>query len=476
MRRRCIPLLCLFALTGLGAENPNILFIAIDDLRPELGCYGLDYMQTPHIDQLARQGRLFERHYVQAPTCGASRYALLTGKYGPAGNGALFARARRMGKDAAGTTPTLPALLRQHGFTTVSVGKVSHHPGGMGGPNWDNPAKLETPDSWDRNLMPSGAWKHPRGAMHGLAHGEIRRKASEMAVFQSAAGDDSIYPDGLITEQAVRELSELSKGESPFFLAVGIIRPHLPFGAPAKYMEPYLNTDLPPIHPVKPEGRSTWHGSGEFMKYQRWGRNPNNDPEFALEVRRHYAASVSYADAQVGKILAQLDALGLAESTIVVVWGDHGWHLGEHAIWGKHSLFDESLHAPLVIRTPDMALAGRPSRAVVEAVDLYPTLCQLAGLSPPAGLDGEHFLDELILPQATDGYAISYKGNAVTIRSQTHRLTAHKNGFLELYDHRSPEKETRNIAEESPATAQELLRVLTMRVPEKVSQALRARQ
>jgi len=281
-----------------GGKRPNVLLLCIDDLRPELACFGKEYIHSPNIDRLAEGGRAFFRHYVQAPTCGASRYSLLTGCYGGAGNGALIDRSKKLDS----VPPSMPAWFRQNGYTTVSIGKVSHHPGGMGGPDWNDEGSLEMPNSWDRHMMPVGAWQHPRGAMHGLADGEIRVKAGEMDVFQSVEGDDTIYPDGLTTDVALRQLEVLAKDrKKPFFLAVGIIRPHLPFGAPAKYMEHYRDAKLPPTpHPEKPAGKTTWHGSGEFMKYNRWGRNPNQDAEFAIEVRKHYAACVTYADAMVG--------------------------------------------------------------------------------------------------------------------------------------------------------------------------------
>ena len=296
------------------------------------------------------RGRAFHRHYVQAPTCGASRYTLLTGTYGPADNGALFRRTEAMkGK-------SFPAWFRKHGYTTVSVGKVSHHPGGRGGPDWDDDAKPEMPGAWNRHLLPAGSWQHPRGVMHGLANGEIRKNAKVMDVFQSFDGPDTAYPDGLITDEALQQMNSLAKGGKPFFLAVGIIRPHLPFGAPAKCMKPYREAKLPATpHPKKPVGKTTWHGSGEFMKYNRWKRNPNTDAEFAIEVRKHYAACVTYADAMVGRLLARLDELKLRENTIIVLWGDHGWHLGEHAIWGKHALFEESLRSPLIISHSGLA-------------------------------------------------------------------------------------------------------------------------
>lgn len=460
------------ALTLLGglvpfshaAKTPNILLLCVDDLRPELGCFGKDYIQSPHIDALAARGRAFHRHYVQAPTCGASRYTLLTGTYGGRGNGALFDRAKRLASQPGTVTPSMPAWFRQHGFTTVSVGKVSHHPGGRGGADWDDQDILEMPDAWDRHLLPAGPWQHPRGAMHGLAHGEIRGNAKQMDVYQSAEGGDEIYPDGLIVDEALRQMNQLKEAGKPFFLAVGVIRPHLPFGAPARYMEPYKNVDLPPIpHPVKPAGKTTWHGSGEFMKYNRWGRNPNTDPEFADLVRRHYAACVSYADASVGRVLSRLDELGLRENTIVLLWGDHGWHLGEHAIWGKHALFEESLRSPLILSYRDLHLAGQATRSVVETLDIFPTLCELTGLPQPDGLDGVSLVPLLKDPGAPGHSAISY-ASAQTIRTATHRLIVHPKGELELYDHRQPDAETRNLAEQFPDLVRSLKEQLDSRL------------
>ncbi|MFO7901255.1 MAG: sulfatase [Pirellulaceae bacterium] len=450
-----------------GAERPNVLLLCIDDLRSELACFGVDYIDSPNIDALAARGRVFRRHYVQAPTCGASRYTLLTGMYGPYGNGALFQRAKKLNKDPDSAPPSLPGWFRQHGYTTISIGKVSHHPGGWGGADWDDPSQPEMPNSWDQHLMPVGPWQHPRGAMHGLARGEIRKNAKAMDVFQSAEGPDSIYPDGLTTQEALKHLDRLAGDdqEAPFFLAVGIIRPHLPFGAPAKYMKPYGDASLPPTpHPEKPEGQTTWHGSGEFMKYNRWGRNPNRDAEFAIEVRKHYAACVSYADALVGRILDRLDALELRDDTVIVLWGDHGWHLGEHAVWGKHTLFEESLRSPLIISYPDISDAGESTQSIVETIDLYPTLCDLAGLPQPGDfLDGTSLVPILDDTRTPGHNAVSYKGNVQTIRTPTHRLIAHKNGHLELYDHRTPEGETRNVAESDPATAKKLLEQLRLK-------------
>ena len=449
-----------------AADRPNVLLLCIDDLRPELACFGKSYIQSPNIDQLAKSGRAFHRHYVQSPTCGASRYTLLTGHYGPAGNDALFARARRFAGDAV--DPSMPEWFRGLGYTTVSVGKVSHHPGGRGGADWDDPSLIEMPNAWDRHLHPSGPWQHPRGAMHGLAHGEIRTDASSMDLFQSAEGDDSIYPDGWTTDESLRQLDELAADKDrPFFLAVGIIRPHLPFGAPAKYMSAYRGIKLPPIeHPHKPVGVTTWHGSGEFMKYNRWGKNPNSDREFADEVRRHYAACVTYADAQVGRILDRLTSLGLDRETIVVLWGDHGWHLGEHAIWGKHALFEESLRSPLIVRYPGIAQPGVKTMAVVETLDVFPTLCDLAGLRMPEFVDGKSLRPMLQDPSAVGHDAIAYTPKADTIRTDRYRLIRHPNGAIELYDHDAAETETRNLASDRPAVVKELIEKLQSRHPQ----------
>ena len=461
MRKLIFLLVALWPVISHAKDQPNVLLICIDDLRPELKCFGVDYIHSPNIDELAAKGRAFQRHFVQAPTCGASRFTLLTGRYGPASNGALFQNFSKI-KGAS-----FPGWFRKHGYATVSVGKVSHHPGGRGGADWDDTAQPEMPGAWNRHLLPAGSWQHPRGAMHGLANGEIRKNAKDMDIFQAFDGPDTAYPDGLITNEALKQMDGLAKGGKPFFLAVGIIRPHLPFGAPAKYLKHYRDAKLPAtLHPQKPTGKTTWHGSGEFMKYNRWKRNPTTDAAFAIEVRKHYAACVSYADAMVGRLLARLDALKLRDNTIIVLWGDHGWHLGEHAIWGKHALFEESLRSPLIIVHPGLAAPGKPTQAMVETLDIFPTVCDLAGLKPPAHLNGQSLMPILKNPNAKGHPAFAYKGGAQTIRTETHRLIAHRGGELELYDHTTPQGETKNLADTQPEKATALLKQLRARLPQ----------
>ncbi|QCX02297.1 sulfatase [Aggregatimonas sangjinii] len=440
------------------AQKPNVLLICVDDLRPELKSFGASYISSSNIDQLAQNGVSFQKHFVNAPSCGPSRYTLLTGKYGPAGNNALFLRANELAKGTEKIDPSMPEWFKAYGYTTVSVGKVSHHPGGRGGENWNDSSIVEMPNAWDKHLMPVSEWEHPRGAMHGLANGETRIKSSEMDVYQTTEGDDTIYPDGAIANEAVAQLGALSMNDKkPFFLAVGIIRPHLPFGAPKSYFDQYEGVELPPIpHPQKPEGRTTWHGSGEFKQYNRWGNDPNEDKSFAEEVRRHYAAAISYADAQVGKILAELARTGADKNTIVVLWGDHGWHLGEHAIWGKHSLFEESLHSPMIISYPGMDQKDTKTDAMVETLDIFPTLCDLTGVEIPKFAQGESLKNILNNPTKKGHPAIAYYKDVSTIRTATHRLTLHKDGFVELYDHTTKDRETKNVADKHPELVEKL--------------------
>ena len=448
------------------AQKPNILFLCIDDLRPELKSFGANYISSPNIDMIANGGISFLNHFVNAPSCGPSRYTLLTGQYGPPNNNALFLRAKKIREGVETIYPSLPEWFSAHGYTTVSVGKVSHHPGGRGGVDWNDSTIVEMPNGWDKHLMPVGEWKHPHGAMHGLAHGEIRSAKSRMDVFQTVEGNDDIYPDGAITNEAINQLRTLSNDtKKPFFLAVGIIKPHLPFGAPKSYYDRYKGVELPEInYPQKTEGKTTWHQSGEFSQYNSWGKNPNDNLAFADEVRRHYAACVSYADAQVGKIMAELKRTGADKNTIVVLWGDHGWHLGEHAIWGKHSLFEESLHSPLIIHYPGMKHEGSKTDAIVETLDIFPTLCDLTGIEIPKFTQGVSLKTILENTNEIGHPAIAYQDNAKTIRTITHRMTIHNDGFIELYDQTTVEKETKNIADKYPELVEELKKELKVKL------------
>ncbi len=446
------------------ANQKNVLLICVDDLRPELASFDAPWVISPNIDKLAEMGRPFHSHYVNAPSCGPSRHTLLTGRYGASGNDALFLRAKELARDPKSAPPSMPEWFKQFGYTTVSVGKVSHHPGGRGGSDWNDEATIEMPDAWDRHLCPVGEWQHPRGIMHGLANGEIRKDAEDMDVLQAVEGPDTIYPDGIIAVEGLKQLERLAADkDTPFFLAIGLIKPHLPFGAPKKYLDMYPDDlELPPIKNYrKPEGLNTWHKSGEFMKYNRWNRDPNEDRAFADKVRLYYAACVTYADMHVGKILAKLKETGADKNTIVVLWGDHGWHLGEQHIWGKHSLYEESLRSPLIIYEPGMEKPGKKVKGTVATLDIFPTLCDMTGLPKPDFAQGQSLQAMLENPNSKGHPAFGYRGKqGLTIRTRTHRMILHPNGEVELYDHTSPEKEAKNVADDQPKVVARLKRLL----------------
>jgi iduronate 2-sulfatase len=471
---RC-QLCILLGVVGYGGANaqgsqPNILLICVDDLRTELPSYGADYIVAPNMERLGRSGRLFQRHYVNAPSCGPSRYTLLTGRYGPADNMALFHRAAALRGGADTVPPSMPEWFRRSGYRTVSVGKVSHHPGGMGGPRWNDTTDIEMPAAWDAALMPSGEWADPRGSMHGLANGYIRpAEPNTMPALEAAEGGDAIYPDGRIIATALAQLEQLVEGEQPFFLAVGLIKPHLPFGAPRKYLDLYEGVDISePANPKRPEGVTTWHESGEFRRY-KLSADPLVDSLYADSLRRHYAACISYADANVGKLLDKLADTGADTNTVVILWGDHGWHLGDHAIWGKHTLFEESLHSPLIVRYPGMPAPGRSTAAIVETSGIFPTLCELAKLPRPSYVHGTSFLDLLRRPGRDGRPAVGYWGDFRTVRTDRYRLISHPGGEYELYDHRDDPHELRNLALERPDVVARLSKMLSKRLAPRVT-------
>ena len=457
-------LLSLVLLTPAFSEKQNVLFICVDDLRPELKSLGADYIHSPAMDSLVESGRAFTRHYVQAPTCGASRYALLTGKYGVRadlrGNNAPMSAS----KDADKATHSMPRQFRENGYRTISIGKVSHYPGGSGGKGWNDHDHPEMPGSWDVSLMPTGSWKNPEEAMHSYDDGKSRKGwgKKDSPAYEHKEGDDMKYTDGWITREALSQMDSLSEKKEPFFLAVGIMKPHLPFACPKSYRDIYDGVTLPPIpHPEKAKGLSTWHGSGEFFgQYNHNDRDPRKNLAYADELRRSYAACVSYADAQVAQLLAHLEKTGLARNTIVVLWGDHGWHLGEHSVWGKHTLFEESLLAPLVIRTPGMEKPGEKNNTIVESIDIYPTLCELTGFPTPDGINGKSLVESLLDPSTKEGTAISNKGNTETILTDKYRLIRRPKGKTELYDHTTPAGETNNLSGTIPDIEEKLTHII----------------
>lgn len=457
--------LCAFQVSA--GDRPNVLFIAIDDLRTDLGALGVEYAKTPQLDAFARTARVFSRHYVQVPTCGASRCALLRGRYPNqrehVGNGAIASTHKQWGDQS------LPTVFRTAGYRTFALGKITHHPGGLTGKNWAEGAE-ELPGAWDRCWIPDGPWPHAEAIMHGYANG-VARKPSKSPPLEAVDGPDETYPDAWVASEATATLKELAKQDQPWFFAVGFFKPHLPFAAPKKWHELHGGgiPDLSPAVAAKPNWQSTWHGSSEFRSNYGHadGRDPDDDADYARELRRAYTACVSYADAQIGRVLKTLDELKLAENTIVVVWSDHGFLLGEHAIWGKHCLYERALRSPLIIRYPKLQRPGETSDAVVETVDIFPTLLELCELPAPQELSGRSLVPQLMDPQlkSTKPALGFWSGGQQTVRTERWRLirkqgSADQLPQLELFDYQNDPEETRNHTTDNQEVVQELQHVL----------------
>jgi iduronate 2-sulfatase len=453
------------------AAKPNVLFIAIDDLRNDLGALGVEHARTPHLDAFAATARLFSHHYTQVPTCGASRASLLRGQYpsrtAHLGNHAITATHATWGES------NLPAWFQRHGYRTFALGKITHHPGGRTGRNWaEGPEEL--PGAWTRSWIPASPWRHAEGMMHGYANGQPRVRG-ESPAWEAFDGPDEAYPDAWVAAEAIATMEGLATLDGPWFFGVGFFKPHLPFAAPRRYFDQHDPDRIPALRTAVMARRdwpSGWHGSGEFRgNYGHDGRDPATDPDYARELRHAYAASVSYVDAQVGRVLDRLRTTGLEANTIVVIWSDHGFLLGEHAIWGKHSLYEHALRAPLMIRHPGLAQPGEVSAAIVETVDLFPTLLELCGLPTPPGLDGRSLLPNLRNPRAAGrkpAFGFWTNGRR-TVRTDRWRLIIQaaqdeSPTHVELFDYETDPDETRNHAADQPEIVREL-RAWLDRVP-----------
>ena len=418
--------------------RPNVLFIAVDDLRPELGCYGKSHIKSPNIDKLAASGFVFERAYCMVPTCGASRASLMT-SIRPARDRFVTYTAKAQ-EDAPGIM-TLNTHFKNHGYHTISNGKIFHF-------------REDNAQGWsEAPWRPKGGGGWRLEASRELAKTNPRNRGP---AFESADASDTEYGDGMLAEKAVADLRRL-KGESePFFLAVGFLKPHLPFVAPKRYWDLYDADliDLPDnYHPPKNAPNEAIHTSGELRSYAGVPPEGKVSDQLARNLIHGYYACVSFTDAQIGKVLDELDVLGLTENTIVILWGDHGWNLAEHTLWCKHSCFETSMHAPLIIRAPGVTTAGQRTKALTEFIDIYPSLSELAGLPLPAHLQGTSFVPILKNPK-TQGKpsAIGRYKKGDTIRTDRFRFSEYTNAegsFISrmLYNHQSDPAEDLNIAD-----------------------------
>ena len=428
-------------LTGCNEEKqrPNVLFICVDDLRRELGCYGSE-VKSPNMDRLANEGSLFFHHYVQVPTSGASRASMLTGKL-PSNRQDLFNEAcrLRLSDKPEGENPeTLFHHLRRNGYYTVGIGKISHYADGyLYAYEEPKSMKLELPYSWDEMLFDSGKWGNGWNAFFGYSDGSNRQSChKQVKPYECASVEDEGLPDGLTANLAVAKLKELAGKKQPFCLAVGFFKPHLPFTAPKKYWDLYDedSISLSPVGEI-PEGfkKATLHNSGELNGYQLGEEKASLEKSvsdaYARRLRHAYYACVSYVDAQIGKLLSTLEETGLSDNTIIVLWGDHGWHLGDFRVWGKHTVYETSLASTLIIKAPGCK-AGIKNNRIVGSVDIYPTLMDLCDISIPEGLDGDSFVNLLRQPDEPSwkDCAYSYYNDGISVRVPDYRCTYYQKG------------------------------------------------
>jgi len=425
-------------------QSPNVLFLAVDDLNTRLGCYGWDVVKSPNIDALARRGVRFERAYCQYPLCNPTRTSLLTGRRPPATQ--VFDNNRWL-RHAMPDVVTLPQHFRENGYLTAQTGKIYH--GGL-----DD----------DRAWLIGGTPYAPRKPRTPEETAQRERQADR---YLALDGDGEDQPDYRTATRAVGLLEQFAKDSSkPFFLAVGFVKPHVPFLAPKKYFDLYDPAGIP----LPKDFASSPVSTGPAFR-------PNFDifikrdasPEEARRMIAAYYAATSFMDAQLGRVTAALEQLGLRDNTVVLLFGDHGFHLGEKGMWSKMTLFEPAVRAPLLVAAPGVAAAGKASPRPVEFVDIYPTLADLCGLPPPKGVQGRSLVPLLKNPSAAwDKPAFSYlrRGQVLgaSVRTERYRYTEWDEGRqgAELYDYQTDPGEDRNLSSDPKhaKTVAELKRLL----------------
>jgi len=380
-----LPAMASGALNGANplAKKPNVLFIAVDDLRTELGCYGKDHVRSPNIDRLAVEGMRFEHAYCQQPICMASRASLMSGLRPTTSRIYSCLSVKELIPDVR----TLNQHFERNGYNMLGLGKIYHY-------SEDHEAQFSQDRYEDR--IPEAAqgrgYITPEAIAKMREHEKQRRQNSEGRgpAYECAAVSDTGYSDGLNTEYAMEALDRFSKDDKPFFMAIGFRKPHLPFNAPKKYWDMYDADKIALAdNPFLPKDGSRYNTTrfGELRNYHGIPVSGKISDETARVLLHGYYACVSYTDALIGRLVDKLDSLGLRDNTVIVLWGDHGWKLGEHGLWCKHTAFDLDAHAPLIFAGPGVRPKNR-SQALAEFVDIYPTLCDLCGLDKPAHLEG----------------------------------------------------------------------------------------
>ena len=414
----------------------NVLFIMVDDLRPELNIYGQNKISSPNIDALANSGITFNRAYCNVPVCGASRASLLTG-IRPTSN--RFLTYFSSIKKEAPNVLNLVQHLKNEGYTTISNNKITHLKNDI--------------DEWDQEWYPSeNGWRNyiseenitlEENGKHGNAYESIDVK-------------DDAYDDGKTANKSIEDLKKLKKEGNPFFLAVGFVKPHLPFNAPKKYWDLYDAEKIElPKNSVFPKSapRKANHKWGELRYYNQVPKQGQVSETMAKKLIHGYYASVSYVDAQIGKVINAIDNLGLRDNTVIILVGDHGWSLMEHGLWVKHSNFEVALQVPLIVSASNIP-KNKKTNSIAELVDLYPSICELANISQPTHLEGESFVNALKYPSKI------YKNTALARYHKGETLVADSYFYTEwnkkgktmakmLYDHKIDPDENRNLVLES---------------------------
>jgi arylsulfatase A-like enzyme len=425
-----------------AAAKPNVLFIAVDDLRPQLGCYGQRQIKSPNMDKLAAIGLTFINAYCNVPVCGASRASLLTG-IRPTQN--RFVGYNTYAQDDAPGAVSLPQHFRNNGYHTISNGKIFHHIN-------------DIPESWSEKpwnpAAESGSFLNYLTDRNQQIVDSTKGRAYP---YEMAEVEDEAYFDGQIAAKTIEDLKRLKDEGKPFFLASGFLKPHLPFNAPKKYWDLYPpeTISLPDNYfPPRNAPDAAIHNFGELRNYYGVPAEGPVSDEMALELIHGYYACVSYVDAQIGKVLDALEELGLAENTVIILWGDHGWQLGEHSIWCKHANFKTSLNAPLIISAPGFR-GNQKTEALVEFIDIFPSLCELAQLENPAQLHGKSFVPLMENPGQQWKEAVYCRyvlGESIKTKDYlyTEWFNKQQESFASmLFDHQQDPDENVNVAGEA---------------------------
>ena len=468
MKKLTITLL-LLSLKGSLTAKQSVLFIAADDLSCALGCYGDPIAKTPHLDRLAATGTCFLNAYNQLPLCNPTRASVMTGLRPDTIK--VYDLDRHF-RDEVPDAVTLSQQFMKHGWWAGRVGKIYHYnvPASIGTDGFDDPP------SWQKTINPKGRDKTDE---HLVFNAEPHRKISAALSWLAAEGKDEEQTDGMIATEAIK-LMEEKKGE-PFFVAAGFFRPHTPFVAPKKYFDMYpLETFRLPYAPKDDREDVPTAAFAHNCPIPHYGL----DEVTCLKAMQAYYACVSFIDAQVGRMLDALDRLELTDNTIVVFWSDHGYHLGEHnGIWQKRTLFEQGAKAPLIIRNPKAKGKGQPCRRIVEFVDIYPTLTELAGLPTPKQVEGRS------LKKLLDNPLTKWNGTAITqvlrpeddrlknpvmgrsIRTERWRYSEWGEGKFgeELYDHFADPMEFNNLALNPTKENHEIIKKLKKELTEKAS-------